>query len=193
MFSISHFPLNNWSVGSPAWGMGRDICQLCPVCPHQPLPCAHRRGSVHKGSCGNLPSQYKEQFRVTNCWEILQQGNLGVAEGAGAWLSLVMNSGVGSTLLQVSESRLGLQVTGWMEGGGLGRERWLLMAVRALELPLPSPLNTKGLGLENLESPLCWELGGCVGGSVVYSLDEKSKGWAELRDGISREAGRKEK
>lgn len=37
-------------------------------------------------------------------------------------LSLVMNSGVGSTLLQC-QSRLGLQVTGWVEGGGLGRER----------------------------------------------------------------------
>lgn len=50
-----------------------------------------------------------------------------------------------------------------------------------------------GWGQENLESPLCWELGGGVEGAVVYSLDEKSEGWAELRDDISRGAGRKEK
>lgn len=62
------------------------------------------------------------------------------------------------------------------------------MAVRASELPSSALLNTNGPGLEKLQGVTRL---GAGEGVLFYSLGEKSKGWAEPKDGISREAKEK--
>lgn len=139
MPSVSPFPLINseCSVGTPGWGMDGELCQqtqLCPVSLHWPLPCAHTRGWVIKGSCGKPLLKIRNNLgcpaaghrlgrQIWSCWEV-QVPNLGVIINSCIHLPVASLPMAQSRLrLQGSESQVTLLEWRWRAGQG---ERCLL-------------------------------------------------------------------